>query len=230
MRRRSGSSRSAVASAPTAPSSASGCAKRARRQSPSPCKTAAPASRRRRARPTGTSTTSASAQTTARTANRAIRASAARLRHVDEPAQIRRRLETGETPPLADPLPNAIGVFVSGHTHAPALTNFDRPTGGQGAVVNSGCWLRQLQPISARLGVPAVFVSRFIQTHVRVYRDSQGTHVELWDHPRPATQRFSLDFAVFGAIHLPTTATGAQRSISAPSCVVSSDYEVRIAR
>jgi hypothetical protein len=165
-----------------------------------------------------------------RTANRAIRASAARLRHVDEPAQIRRRLETGETPPLADPLPNAIGVFVSGHTHAPALTNFDRPTGGQGAVVNSGCWLRQLQPISARLGVPAVFVSRFIQTHVRVYRDSQGTHVELWDHPRPATQRFSLDFAVFGAIHLPTTATGAQRSISAPSCVVSSDYEVRIAR
>jgi hypothetical protein len=92
----------------------------------------------------------------------------------------------------ADPLPTAIGVFVSGHTHAPALTNFDRPTGGQGAVVNSGCWLRQLQPIPARIGVPAVFVSRFSQTHVRVYRDSQATHVELWDHPRPATQRLRV--------------------------------------
>jgi hypothetical protein len=127
-----------------------------------------------------------------RTANRAIRASAARFRHVDEPAQIRRRLETGEPPPLADPLPAAVGVFMSGHTHAPALTHLDRPTGGRGAVVNAGCWLRQLQPIPARLGVPAVFVSRFIQTHVRVYRDNQTTQVELWEHPRPVTQRLRV--------------------------------------
>jgi UDP-2,3-diacylglucosamine pyrophosphatase LpxH len=127
-----------------------------------------------------------------RTANRAIRASAARLRHVDEPAEIRRRLEAGEPPPLADPLPAAVGVFVSGHTHAPALTHFRGPTGLQGAMVNSGCWLRQLQPLPARLGVPAVFVSRFVQTHVRVYRDQQTTQVELWDHPRPATQRLRV--------------------------------------
>jgi hypothetical protein len=54
-----------------------------------------------------------------------------------------------------------------------------------------------------------------------------GTTQATRRNPR---QRFSLDFAVFGAIHLPTIATGAQRSISAPFCVVSSDYEVRIAR
>jgi hypothetical protein len=37
--------------------------------------------------------------------------------------------------------------------------------------------------------VPSVYVSRFVQTHVRVYRDDQTTHVELWEHPRPVTQR-----------------------------------------
>ena len=37
--------------------------------------------------------------------------------------------------------------------------------------------------------MPPVFVSRFVQTHVRVYRDNQTTHVELWEHPRPVTQR-----------------------------------------
>jgi hypothetical protein len=72
------------------------------------------------------------------------------------------------------------------------LNHFARPTGGQGAVVNSGCWLRQLQPVPARLGVPAAFVSRFVQTHVRVYRDNETTQVELWEHPRPATQRLRV--------------------------------------
>jgi hypothetical protein len=37
--------------------------------------------------------------------------------------------------------------------------------------------------------VPPVFVSRFVQTHVRVYRDNQTTQVELWERERPVTQR-----------------------------------------
>lgn len=109
--------------------------------------------------------------------------------HADEAELIRSRLETGQRPPLASALAAEVGVFVSGHTHAPSLTHFRGPTGRQGAIVNSGCWLRQLQPVPARLGVPPVFVSRFVQTHVRVYRDNQTTQVELWERERPVTQR-----------------------------------------
>ena len=88
----------------------------------------------------------------------------------DEALEIHARLERGEAPPLGDGRPGEIGVFVSGHTHAPALSEF----GESGVVVNSGCWLRQLQPLPARLAAPPVFVSRFVQTHVRVYRPAAG--------------------------------------------------------
>jgi UDP-2,3-diacylglucosamine pyrophosphatase LpxH len=124
-----------------------------------------------------------------RATGRFIRSSAARAGVANEPELIRRRLEAGEPPPLADALTGEIGVFVSGHTHAPALTQFDGPSGREGAIVNSGCWLRQLQPVPAHLGAPPVYVSRFVQTHVRVYRDSGTIQVELWEHPRPAKRQ-----------------------------------------
>jgi UDP-2,3-diacylglucosamine pyrophosphatase LpxH len=134
---------------------------------------------------------------------RAIRSSAAHHRLVDEAELIRSRLTTGQPPPLADPLPAEIDVFVSGHTHAPSLTQFDRPSGHRGVVVNSGCWLRQLQPLPARLGAPPVFVSRFVQTHVRVYRDNRTTQVELWEHPRPSAQRLRVAERIAVAGRLP---------------------------
>ena len=126
-------------------------------------------------------------------ANRAIRGAAARFRGDDEaperldPAvdEIRRRLESGAPPPLANDLPGAIAVFVSGHTHAPSLVEFDAPTGGRGVVVNSGCWLRQSHPVQARLRAPSVFVSRLVFTHARVRCGAAGIEVELWEHPRP---------------------------------------------
>jgi hypothetical protein len=37
-----------------------------------------------------------------------------------------------------------------------------------------------------------VFVSRFVQTHVRVYLDNQAIQVELWEHPRPCRQRLRV--------------------------------------
>jgi UDP-2,3-diacylglucosamine pyrophosphatase LpxH len=125
----------------------------------------------------------------ARATNRVIRASTARLRVDAEHELIRSRLETGERPPLSGALTSEIAVFVSGHTHAPSLTQFDGPTGNRGVIVNSGCWLRQLQPVPGRLGAPPVFVSRFVQTHVRVYRGDGATQVELWEHPRPSPRR-----------------------------------------
>ena len=34
-----------------------------------------------------------------------------------------------------------------------------------------------------------IFVSRFVQAHVRVYRDATGLAIELWSHRGPAKQR-----------------------------------------
>lgn len=120
-----------------------------------------------------------------RQANRAIES--APLRPV-EADLIRARLESGKAPPLAGELQGDIAVFVSGHTHAPAMGHFNRPGGGQGIVVNSGCWLRQLQPLKARFHMPAVFFNRFVQTHVRVYRKDGAVTVELSERPRPSPQ------------------------------------------
>jgi hypothetical protein len=58
-------------------------------------------------------------------------------------------------------------------------------------MVNSGCFLRQLQPISPHLKGPPVFVSKFVLTHVRVFAQEGALHVELWEQPKPARQRLS---------------------------------------
>jgi UDP-2,3-diacylglucosamine pyrophosphatase LpxH len=159
-----------------------------------------------------------------RTAKRAIRSSAAGVGRVDEAALIRSRLEGGEPPPLADRLSTEVGIFVSGHTHAPALTRFRTPTGRQGAIVNSGCWLRQLQPQTARLGVPPVFVSRFVQTHVRASLVNGTIEVELWEHPRPSVQRMRVAERLAVAGRLPaepavdaTSHVRARASLGRPS-------------
>lgn len=89
------------------------------------------------------------------------------------------------------PRPTDIDVFVSGHTHLPSLTELKRPHGGKQVMVNSGCWLRQLQPIKPHLNGPPVFVSKFVLTHVRVFARDSGLCVELWEHPKPAEQRLT---------------------------------------
>jgi UDP-2,3-diacylglucosamine pyrophosphatase LpxH len=116
--------------------------------------------------------------------------------------QIRTMLESGESPPLGGDLQGEIGLFVSGHTHAPSLTEFKGARGSPAALVNSGCWLRQLQPVPAHLGAPPVYVGRFVQTHVRVHRTTAGIEVELWEHPRPAPRalRVAERVAVAGRV------------------------------
>ena len=85
--------------------------------------------------------------------------------------------------------PTTVDVFVSGHTHLPSLEEMERlDGGGPVAVANSGCWLRQLQPVSPRLKGPPVYVSRFVLTHVRVYAEDRSLRVELWEQPKPAGQ------------------------------------------
>jgi UDP-2,3-diacylglucosamine pyrophosphatase LpxH len=142
-------------------------------------------------------------------ANRAIKASSNLISsgsdmEVDSTvALIRDRLESDQAPPMAAAeYDGKLAVFVSGHTHAPSLTRFRRDGGGYGAQVNSGCWLSQLQPVAARFGAPPVFVSRFIQTHVRVCRRAGELVVELWEHPRVHSQRlrFAERLAASGQI------------------------------
>jgi hypothetical protein len=55
-------------------------------------------------------------------------------------------------------------------------------------LVNSGCFLRQLQPITPRLKGPPIFVSKFVLTHVRVFAREGKLRVELWEQPKPAGQ------------------------------------------
>ena len=132
-----------------------------------------------------------------RRANRAIRSAAASSSASATPrapvdptvASIRGRIESGRPAPLQGTVAGEVCVFVSGHTHAPALTEVESPTGARVVLANSGCWLRQVQPVAAHLGLPAVYTPRFVQTHVRVHRSAAGIGVELWEHPRPSAQR-----------------------------------------
>ncbi len=103
---------------------------------------------------------------------------------------IERLLASDDSPPMRDRLPGrTISVFISGHTHAPALSILPGGQETETVIVNSGCWLRQLRPVAAHLGGPPVFTSRFVQTHVRISLDANAIHVDLWEHPKPAPQR-----------------------------------------
>ncbi len=84
-----------------------------------------------------------------------------------------------------------VDVIVSGHTHLPSLDELEKGDGDRGVMVNSGCWLRQLQPVSPHLKGPPVFVSKFVLTHVRVFVQGSSLRVELWEHPKPAEQRLT---------------------------------------
>jgi UDP-2,3-diacylglucosamine pyrophosphatase LpxH len=87
--------------------------------------------------------------------------------------------------------PTAIDVFVSGHTHLPSLSETERADGRRAVMVNSGCFLRQLQPVSPHLKGPPVFVSKFVLTHVRAFVQENALRVELWEQPKPAKQRLT---------------------------------------
>ncbi len=106
--------------------------------------------------------------------------------------EIREILRGESRPPMNPSLdPTTIDVFVSGHTHLPSLAEAEQPDGRRAVMVNSGCFLRQLQPISPHLKGPPVFVSKFVLTHVRVFVQEGGLRVELWEQPKPARQRLS---------------------------------------
>jgi UDP-2,3-diacylglucosamine pyrophosphatase LpxH len=103
--------------------------------------------------------------------------------------KIREILRGESEPPMNRSLDTTtVDVFVSGHTHLPSLSEFERRDGRHCALVNSGCWLRQLQPVSPHLKGPPVFVSKFVLTHVRVFADDDAIRVELWEQPKPARQ------------------------------------------
>src|ERR687897_2585124 len=101
-----------------------------------------------------------------------------------------KELLAGEARPPMDPAfdPTTADVFVSGHTHLPSLAETERPDGSKAVLVNSGCFLRQLQPTTPRLKGPPIFVSKFVLTHVRVFAREGRLCVQLWGQPKPAGQ------------------------------------------
>ena len=106
--------------------------------------------------------------------------------------KVRTILKGEKMPPMNPALdPTTIDVFVSGHTHLPSLSEMERPDGRSALMVNSGCFLRQLQPVSPHLKGPPVFVSRFVLTHVRVFAREGLLRTELWEQPKGARQRLS---------------------------------------
>ena len=106
--------------------------------------------------------------------------------------KIREILKGGSRPPMAPDLdPATVDVFVSGHTHLPSLQIVERREGRRAVMVNSGCWLRQLQPVPARFRGLPVFVSEFVLSYVLVSAGEGRLDVELWERPKPAMQRLS---------------------------------------
>lgn len=134
-----------------------------------------------------------------RMTNRAIRSAPHRA---NEAEVIRNRIVAGEPMPLGGDMTRRLAVFVSGHTHDPALATADTTDGRRIVIVNSGCWLRQLQSVRAHFRAPEVFANRFVQTHVRIRRQDGATVVQLWEHPRPVAQRLLLmeRFAIAGRV------------------------------
>ena len=103
--------------------------------------------------------------------------------------KVKQILKGGQRAPMNPSLdPATVDVFVSGHTHLPSLSEIERQDGRRCTLVNSGCYLRQLQPVSPYLKGPPVFVSKFVLTHVRVFVDNGDLRVELWEQPKPAHQ------------------------------------------
>jgi 3',5'-cyclic AMP phosphodiesterase CpdA len=129
-----------------------------------------------------------------RTANQVIRGAARRFgdhrdpEHLDPSVDlIRRRLEGGLPPPLGDGLRGEIAVFVSGHTHAPSLVEFDTPPAPAEppSTPAVGC----ASPTRyGRTWERLPFSCRALFTHARVHRGAAGIEVELWEHPRPYPQ------------------------------------------
>src|SRR5918993_3128180 len=99
-----------------------------------------------------------------------------------------KEIATGHRKPPMNPSldPATIDVFVSGHTHLPSFSTLERENGKPCVLVNSGCFLRQLQPVSPHLKGPPVFVSKYVLTHVRIFVDDDALRVELWEQPKPA--------------------------------------------
>ena len=56
-------------------------------------------------------------------------------------------------------------------------------------MVNSGCWLRQLQPVGSHLRWPPVFAPKFVLTYVKVFVQGLNLRVELWECPKATTNR-----------------------------------------
>lgn len=87
-------------------------------------------------------------------------------------------------------------------------------------MVNSGCWLRQLQPVAPHLKGPPVFISRFVLTYALVFAEGDELRAELWERPKPAAQSLTrLERLLSWGRRPPQPAPGAKPRVRAASAV-----------
>ena len=110
---------------------------------------------------------------------------------VTKPQEVEALVKQNGPFPMLEGEEPSIDVFVSGHTHAPDLRGIERSDGSTVVMVNSGCWLRQLQPVGSYLRWPPVFASKFVLTYVKVFVRDSKLCVELWEYPKAATNHLT---------------------------------------
>jgi hypothetical protein len=143
---------------------------------------------------------------------------------VTKPQEVEALVKENGPFPMLEGGKTSIDVFVSGHTHAPDLKEIESSDGSKVAMVNSGCWLRQLQPVGSHLRWPPVFVSKFVLTYVRVSVRASTLRVELWERPKAATNHLTRTekLAAWGKMPDQPDTNAKPRTISASEIPASS--------
>ena len=143
---------------------------------------------------------------------------------VTKPEEVEALVKQNGPFPMLEGEEPSIDVFVSGHTHAPDLRGIERSDGSTVVMVNSGCWLRQLQPVGSYLRWPPVFASKFVLTYVKVFVRDSKLCVELWEYPKAATNHLTRteNLAAWGKMPDQPSTNAKPRVVSASEIPASS--------
>ncbi len=79
-------------------------------------------------------------------------------------------------------------IFVYGHTHFPSVRQFDRR-----AVINTGTWLKRLEPVAPRLGfLPHIYVPFFCLNYFKVSEVEDRIAIDYHKIPKDPPRDLSL--------------------------------------
>jgi UDP-2,3-diacylglucosamine pyrophosphatase LpxH len=105
--------------------------------------------------------------------------------------------------------PGARALLV-GHSHQAALTR----TQDGWVLVDAGCWVRALVAVTARFGLPPVFVPAYRCTWVEVQAEPAGVTVSLWERELAVRRRLTFVERLVAAGRLPGTKANPPRLVA----------------